>query len=625
MSLVPFKEGSVILDDPMSRSLVIVHPSNGSLKFFEQVYDSKTAESAPSWSSKNRPAIASYVCPQCGTEFSPNVNVSSSINEKNAEQEQGTNILPNVRPIGSRRDLPRTYFKLLESSHRHYSLEQQSQPALGPEHKYFIPESLFIPGYFRKFFKTLSLLGNGARGSVYKVVHRIGDIDLGIFALKKIPIGNDMVWFQKCIREVKALSSLTHRSVNLITYNHVWLEMNTACGLLRTIDGRGPEALEDIPCIFILQQFCSGGNLEDFILRDVFQKFQDLQSSEERKKRFLYRRKHPNERLGLSTLQITSILKDIATGLQELHDIGLIHRDLKPSNCLLLEENCEKSSVQNYMPTIVIGDLGECQMDGESRTATGATGTLEFTAPEVIIPGTTNSKPTNYNEYTFASDMYSLGMICYFIVFGELPFESRLEIRELKQDILEFTMDKSALIKMHNERSLNPIDDRIFDLMELLLSQNVGERLTGSEVISFIEDMTGPTVQKEAEGERKANDLGEEEKEEIRSNEIEFVQEAVLPRSEDEVLEVSSSQADDQRQEAFSNQGKVSSRKRILCLLINSALAALVISFSAEVSALCYVTLVLLGVSLKSSLKDQKWLMAIMTTFAIYQALPRFH
>ncbi|QLL33882.1 hypothetical protein HG536_0F02070 [Torulaspora globosa] len=601
MSLVPYKEGSVILDDPTSRSLVIVYPSNGSLEFFEKVFDTETGDVDSSWNQAAKASIASFVCPQCGTEVNPSVGDVTEVKDASVG---GNNVLEVLKePRTSRRLRPkgilsRKYFKLLESSHRHYSLEQNERPALGPQHQFFLPDNLFIPGYFHKFFKTLSLLGNGARGSVYKVVHKIGDIELGIFAVKKIPIGNDMAWFQKCIREVKALSSLTNRSANLITYNHVWLEMNTACGLVRTLDGRQLDAVEDIPCIFILQEYCSGGNLEDFIFKDVFHKFQDLQSPKERKKKFLYRRSHPNEALGLSTEQIVSILKDLATGLQELHDIGLIHRDLKPSNCLLLEENIEERPIAEYYPTIIIGDLGECQMDGESRTATGATGTLEFTAPEVIIPGTSQHRPTNYNEYTFASDLYSLGMICYFIVFGELPFESQLEIGQLKHSILGFALDKSSLIRKHEEMHLKAIDSRIFDLMLLLLSKNATERPAAGEVILFLEKLTDKTVQVEFISSRASNEL------ELLKDDANFSLEnegvtADYPSVADEKTEESS--AEERRM-------PLTQYKTILCIGINSVLTIMILS-SSTASLTAHFSLILLGISLKTSLKSQKWIL----------------
>lgn len=608
MSLVPYKEGSVILDDPTSRSLVIVYPSNGSLEFFEKVFDTETGEVDSSWNQAAKASIASFVCPQCGTEVNPSVEDVTEVKDASVGSNKVLKVLK--EPRASRRLRPkgilsRKYFKLLESSHRHYSLEQNERPALGPQHQFFLPDNLFTPGYFHKFFKTLSLLGNGARGSVYKVVHKIGDIELGIFAVKKIPIGNDMAWFQKCIREVKALSSLTNRSANLITYNHVWLEMNTACGLVRTLDGRQLDA-ENIPCIFILQEYCSGGNLEDFIFRDVFHKLQDLQSPKERKRKFLYRRSHPNEALGLSTEQIVSIIKDLATGLQELHDIGLIHRDLKPSNCLLLEENIEERPIAEYFPTIIIGDLGECQMDGESRTATGATGTLEFTAPEVIIPGTSQHRPTNYNEYTFASDLYSLGMICYFIVFGELPFESQLEIGELKHSILGFTLDKSSLMRKHEEMHLKTIDDRIFDLMLLLLSKNAIERPVAGEVIAFLEKLTDKPGQVELLSHPS-------------SNELELLKDDANMSLENDAITADYASAIDEKTEQLSTEEQLmplTEYKTMLCIGINVVLTTMILSFSGA-SITAHFSLILLGISLKSNLKAQKWILLALCAILI--------
>lgn len=36
MSLVPYEEGSLILDDPNSKSVVVVNPTSGTLSFFQQ-------------------------------------------------------------------------------------------------------------------------------------------------------------------------------------------------------------------------------------------------------------------------------------------------------------------------------------------------------------------------------------------------------------------------------------------------------------------------------------------------------------------------------------------------------------------------------------------------------------
>ena len=620
MSLIPYSDDSLILNDPNSKSLVIVNAAQGTLSVFQEVsttqpsatnsdgrflvntdYNGQLARyniphdinnsngnSTTTTSNSTLPpnnhssiyfednihnngpnsikdrnrtySIATFLCPQCGTEISdgnkikllrtnstrrPSLNGINYNNLNHLNNDFFTNTdsvdTQETEPFSSNKlphfPLSSRYFQFLQSTHKQYSLPsinedlkfnnkntnisnktnaKNNERFQQKQHDFqsFIPEDLFIPGYFHKFFTTLSLLGNGARGSVFKVVHKIGDTPLGVFALKKISIGNDMVWFNKCIREVKALSSLTHKSANLITYNHVWLEMDKSYGVTTRLNTENEKSDQDtvddddsnekIPCLFILQQYCPGGNLEDCILNDVFKKYPERISPEERKKWFkeMRRIKRANAQiqLGLSTLQILHIIQDIARGLHELHDIGLIHRDLKPSNCLLLSKykdypikmsenesgdatnnfgvkgNCSNemnlSDKEEYdvFPTVVIGDLGESQILGEARTATGATGTIEYTAPEVIISdrpkrkfGFKSSEDKNiisqYNEYTFASDMYSFGMIIYFIVFGKLPFVlDSFDIPEMKNTVKSFKLNKSSMIKEHNDMNLKPID-----------------------------------------------------------------------------------------------------------------------------------------------------------------------
>lgn len=487
MSLVPYSNDSLIIKDINDKSLMIVNPSLGKLSYFKQMPPPGNANSdRHTFSNKDIRArdeetISSYICPQCGTH----VELTAS---------DGNSQYPTTRQYrenDSTFTLPRRYFKLLQDN-----LTQQPLPGISQtssDYSSFIPDDLFIPGYFHKFFTTLSLLGTGARGSVFKVVHRIGDTNLGVFALKKISIGNDMTWFNKCIREVKALSSLTHKSVNLITYNHVWLEMDKSYG----VTGTGVDN-EKIPCLFILQQYCEGGNLEDCILSDIFKKFPEKLSSEERKRQFRQNRRDKNHgkvRLGLSTVQILSIIRDVARGLHELHDIGIIHRDLKPSNLLLLSKYTPPNDVEieisqddelqtsDEFPTVVIGDLGESQLAGESRAGTGCTGTLEFTAPEVVITNpTTNSSETKYREYTFASDLYSLGMICYFIIFGDLPFDPEQDIPDMRRSVKRFRVSMQEMVALHEERHLNPIDYRIFELIESLLSYEPERRPKAKQV-----------------------------------------------------------------------------------------------------------------------------------------------
>ena len=76
--------------------------------------------------------------------------------------------------------------------------------------------------------------------------------------------------------------------------------------------------------------------------------------------------------------------EQICHGLAHLHRCGILHRDLKPSNILL-------KFGQDGKVQLLITDFGECtnvsdsiEDDNANRNRTGATGTIEFVAPELL-------------------------------------------------------------------------------------------------------------------------------------------------------------------------------------------------------------------------------------------------
>lgn len=464
MSLIPYKTDEDRVTELPHNDLVVMSSPHGPLRLYSQIFpddgplpgthtEGTTGNHNPFAESLNSNG---FVCPTCGS----NINHSSSTSSNQLKLAQ----FPS-----------RKYFNLLESRHKEQPQEvDETYSESSPDS---IPSGLFTQGYFRKFFTVDSLLGHGARATVYKVTHKIGSFRIGTFALKKIPIGNNLPWFNKTLHEVRALTSLSHKCPNLITYNHVWLERDYTQALVT----EKTERKHKVACVFILQQYCDGGNLEDVLEKNVFWKDWDHLPIAQRK--LFFKKYKKQKKIGLHTKQIASIIKDIATGLQELHEVGLIHRDLKPSNCLLLTKYVQDSEI---FPTVVISDLGESQLKGEYRSATGATGTLEFTAPELIITPKL-SEHKKVNQFTFASDMYSLGMIIYFLLFAELPFDINEELSLLKQNIKNFTFNKEELKKKHTAAdNLNKVSPLLFDLMESLLSNNPTERPSASDVILFM-------------------------------------------------------------------------------------------------------------------------------------------
>ena len=98
---------------------------------------------------------------------------------------------------------------------------------------------------------------------------------------------------------------------------------------------------------------------------------------------------------------ISKVLSQIITGVQFLHKIGLVHRDLKPDN-LVVDRN----------HTVKIVDFGLSMIIAPSERLNENYGTLIFTAPEILLN----------KEYNVKVDVWSVGVIAFYLLFGILPF-----------------------------------------------------------------------------------------------------------------------------------------------------------------------------------------------------------
>jgi serine/threonine protein kinase len=102
----------------------------------------------------------------------------------------------------------------------------------------------------------------------------------------------------------------------------------------------------------------------------------------------------------LTWIERINIIFEIISTLVVIHEENSIHRDLHSGNILYLQ----------FFDSWCIGDFGFCGL--VDKPSTTIYGNLPYIAPEVI----------NGKEYTFKSDIYSIGMLMWEIASGQPPF-----------------------------------------------------------------------------------------------------------------------------------------------------------------------------------------------------------
>ena len=109
---------------------------------------------------------------------------------------------------------------------------------------------------------------------------------------------------------------------------------------------------------------------------------------------------------------------EIAWALGAAHDRGIVHRDVKPQNVLVDEEGSAK-----------VTDFGIARtLDQEGLTADGRVlGTTDYVSPEQALG----------HAVTGQSDLYSLGVVLYEMLTGDVPFHGENQVAVAMKHVRE--------------------------------------------------------------------------------------------------------------------------------------------------------------------------------------------
>jgi serine/threonine protein kinase len=118
--------------------------------------------------------------------------------------------------------------------------------------------------------------------------------------------------------------------------------------------------------------------------------------------------KRIHDRGPMDPTEVRRVLRDVGDALAYAHSHGVVHRDIKPDNILLDGPN-GRPMVTDFGIARAITDGGDARL-----TATGiAIGTPAFMSPE---------QSAGDRDVDGRSDLYSLGVVAYQMLCGDLPF-----------------------------------------------------------------------------------------------------------------------------------------------------------------------------------------------------------
>ena len=221
--------------------------------------------------------------------------------------------------------------------------------------------------------------------------------------------------------------------------------------------------IQDVPFLAILMEFVEGPTLDDFLASNG----------------------------PLSTSQVIDVIIPCMSAVGFAHSQGVIHRDLKPSNILLPDGDVQRPKVL---------DFGVAKIKGgrHDLTATGTTvGTLHYMSPEQIV----GSKSIDGR-----ADIYSIGVMMYKLVTGEVPFNAPTEFALMMaqveapplppsrlRPVVNLGLERIILKAMEKKpqdrfQTIRDFTQALLDLRIESQTATVGDTLSGkisSELLSF--------------------------------------------------------------------------------------------------------------------------------------------
>jgi len=195
------------------------------------------------------------------------------------------------------------------------------------------------------------------------------------------------------------------------------------------------EFYESINCFYLINEYCSQGELYNYINRST-----------------------------LNEQQLSIIFYQVFSGLCYLHENNVLHRDIKPENILISKKEKDLNSDEIYF-WIKIIDFGTAKIFEKGEKERKIVGSAYYIAPEVLNQ--------DYNE---KCDTWSVGVILYMFLVGRAPFDGKNH-EEIINSIRTKNYDE-------NNPRLLMRSPEVRDLVNNLLNKNIEKRFSAKEALN---------------------------------------------------------------------------------------------------------------------------------------------
>lgn len=247
-------------------------------------------------------------------------------------------------------------------------------------------------------YRITAKLGEGGMGAVYQAedlkLQRPVALKFLTSELAAEPQGR-----QRLLMEARAASRLNHPNIATIY-----------------------EVGETENLLFIAMELISGETLKDIMRRGV-----------------------------LPASQLLDLARQIAEGMNEAHQVGVLHRDIKPGNIML--QGGRRVKILDFGLAVVTDRQKKSQEDTDefvsrSVTAWSTGGTVPYMAPEQLRGESTDAR----------ADIFSFGVLLYECLTGRLPFPGETAIDILHAILRHTPSPLSSLIP-----DISPQWERLID------------------------------------------------------------------------------------------------------------------------------------------------------------------